>query len=178
MDIYLAGCFMFVFLSLVKLAIVKYMWKKMRKREGFALCSLPDSPFEFTESGGFAVAQREQQQQPMNGHCASNRRSTRCGSAAVSAGVSFALDAFGADAIRRMNLKKSIEINGLLASRRKSTATFLKVARVHDRYWKCAKAFHIGSQVVFPILFASFAIFFFLIYAKLYVPVRECFERE
>lgn len=34
----------------------------------------------------------------------------------------------------------------------------------HDKYWRWMKAFHVISQLIFPLLFVAFGLFYFLIY--------------
>lgn len=123
---YLGACFIFAFLSLAKLAIVKYMRKKLSKRErrkGTAL--------------GVAVDEAEQ----LNGH---------------------------------ENLN-SIENT----PEKKPTLTRRLVSRVHlnghDKYWQRMKVFHVGSQLLLPLAFLVFALFFFFIYPYVSPNYGKCF---
>lgn len=131
MDIYLGACFIFAFLSLVKLAIVKYMRKKVSKRSR----------------------------------------------------ITSALNLFTSDLA--LNMENSID--GIREHsqerRRQSLTTVSNVRRVskfsaHDRYWKWMKIFHIGSQLILPLAFGGFSVFYFFIYPYVNTTMaNKCFDR-
>lgn len=117
MDIYLGACFIFAFLSMVKLAIVKYMGKKVEKREKRLLLQ---------------------------------------------------------------DLERSVVENCTTDQpRRKMTTTSYKSVasnrNVHDGFWVALKVFHIGSQLVLPLAFVAFALFYFFVYPHVVTNYGTCF---
>lgn len=132
MDIYLGACFIFAFLSLVKLAIVKYMRKKVSKRSR----------------------------------------------------ISSALNLFTSDLA--LNMENSVDgLNQAAAqdARRRSTIAAMNNIRrsskfsAHDRYWRWMKVFHIGSQLILPLAFGGFSVFYFFIYPYVRIDqTNRCFH--
>lgn len=50
----------------------------------------------------------------------------------------------------------------------------LHLPSLHDNYWRCMKAFHLGSQLVLPLAFGAFAVFYFFIYPNVRTNQGEC----
>lgn len=44
----------------------------------------------------------------------------------------------------------------------------------HDRYWRMMKAFHVGSQLILPLTFLVFCIFFFFIHPYINESLGRC----
>lgn len=50
----------------------------------------------------------------------------------------------------------------------------LQLPSLHDNYWRCMKAFHFGSQMILPLAFGAFAVFYFFIYPSVRTNQGEC----
>lgn len=50
-----------------------------------------------------------------------------------------------------------------------------RIVPIHDNYWKMMKVLHIGSQLILPLAFIAFAIFYFFIYPYLHPNHGTCF---
>lgn len=124
MDIYLGACFIFAFMSMAKLAVVKYMTKRVKKRDKNLL--LQDLERSLGDSAG----------------------------------------SISIDLTRR---KLTTTISGRNMTDRNGA---------HDRYWVAMKVFHIGSQLVLPLAFAAFALFYFFIYPHVVSNYGTCFPSE
>lgn len=45
----------------------------------------------------------------------------------------------------------------------------------HDVYWKVMKVFHVGSQLILPLAFVIFGVFYFFIYPYINATAGKCF---
>lgn len=156
MDIYLIACFIFAFLSLVKLAIVKYMHIKVNKRKqrlqaaSASLIHLPTFLEDLVETAALTNITTAVPSQNNNND----------------------------DTI-------SQQAGGATPRPRNSGVPLLRAATsapippppsqaYRDRYWRVMRAFHVGSQLVLPLAFVAFGIFYFFIYPSLYANNGVC----
>lgn len=150
MDIYLGACFIFAFLSLVKLAIVKYMHKRVTKRkeqQEVIMAVTPRLPAKVV-----AVASGDEKSSEEVVHLLT-----------VDSGIS---DTPESTPIKKMptavaQMGRRLTVTPMMAAA--SQMSINKDAH-HDRYWRCMKAFHVISQLILPLAFGGFGIFYFFIY--------------
>ncbi|VDM99284.1 unnamed protein product [Thelazia callipaeda] len=165
MDIYLGVCFMFVFLSLIKLAFVKFMMQKLnrsrflRRRPSLLLTSVPpnvnlSANGVFTESAIIGLQR--------------------------TSSFNFEVSPWQEGSNRISNSYTSIPINDPSEvdnylqkqqySRWSNFKNFLNKCRFSKR---SVYKFHWISQLLFLITFVSFCLFYFLLYPNMHVEVDD-----
>ncbi|KRY58884.1 Gamma-aminobutyric acid receptor exp-1, partial [Trichinella britovi] len=128
MDLYLGGCFIFAFLSLAKLIIVKLLHRQIKKRrKRSSVGNIMNSPTM------------------NNGGDNSN-------------------DPNGRDPAT-LDLESLIRFSLFQPFLRRTT---------HDCFWKGAKIFHVGSQVILPVAFGTFGFFYFAIFSNVNMSNTTC----
>uniref|UniRef100_A0A915PDD2 Neurotransmitter-gated ion-channel transmembrane domain-containing protein n=1 Tax=Setaria digitata TaxID=48799 RepID=A0A915PDD2_9BILA len=160
MDVYLGVCFMAVFLSLIKLAFVKFMRQKLNKdrykRESSMVASMLEK-VNMATSDAFSEPSVV---------VASSR--TAC--------VDFDLSSLQTRSCRLSNSYTSIPINdsyeldNYLEDRKFSLKYLLSNCRLSK---KSVQMFHWISQMIFLIGFISFCLFYFLLYPNMHVTVED-----
>ncbi|VDM11235.1 unnamed protein product [Wuchereria bancrofti] len=162
MDIYLGVCFMAVFLSLIKIAFVKFMRQKLnkdRKRSSMVASMLAKVNMAtndtFNEPGIVVASSR-----------------TTC--------IDFDLSSLQRRSCRLSNSHTSISMNDpceldhYLEKRRQLRCFTLKYLLDNCRLSKRSiQMFHWISQMIFLIAFMSFCLFYFLLYPNMHVKMED-----
>lgn len=193
MDLYLGACLLFAFLSLVKMAAVKYLKKRaikddekersLRKRYHCKDVAaniagmnaiVPAVPIDGVDGIGRQGVRRFSQQfvsqykDQVNGVGGGYPGSGANGLAPNGVPVDTYVTPNGVTttAARRNSLLANKAIAMLLQHMQESY-----VETVHTKAWRRMKLFHYGSQIALPLGFFCFAIFFFFIYPLTQDPV-------
>ncbi|VBB32477.1 unnamed protein product, partial [Acanthocheilonema viteae] len=164
MDIYLGVCFMAVFLSLIKIAFVKFMRQRLSKdkkrsstiQSMLAKVNVATNDNTFNEPGSIAIA--------------SSR--TAC--------IDFDLSSLQRRSCHLSNLHTSISINDPIEfdyylERREELRCFTLKNLLNNcgLSKKSIEMFHWISQMIFMIAFISFCLFYFLLYPNMQVVMED-----
>lgn len=153
MDVYLGACFIFAFLSLVKLAIMKYMHKRYYRRKEKAQAAM--MPL-------WSLLRSVNEQLPLLGPATSadTGEEAQYSSAPLAMRRPSTIAAFNKTRQRNEEAATETEDDDMEYGSFDS-GTF------HDTYWRCMKTLHVACQLILPLAFAAFGIFYFVLYPSL-----------
>ncbi|VIO94541.1 excitatory GABA receptor EXP-1A, putative [Brugia malayi] len=183
MDIYLGVCFMAVFLSLIKIALVKFMRQKLNKESRF------NSYSSRVNKNGTLIENRCRKRSSMVAsmlakvNMATNDTFNEPGIVVASSRttcIDFDLPSLQQRSCRLSNSHTSISMNDpceldhYLEKRRQLRCFTLKYLLHNCRLSKKSiQMFHWITQMIFLIAFMSFCLFYFLLYPNMHVKMED-----